>query len=36
MLEKREPTYREVADKEFDVTHTPPEDAVRYIVARCL
>lgn len=36
MLAIREPVYEAVADHVFDVTHTPVDDAVRYVIARCL
>lgn len=36
VLAEREPVYRAVADKTFDVTHTSPKDAVRFIIAKCL
>lgn len=36
VLEEREPVYRAVADKVFDVTHVTPQDAVMHIVRRCL
>lgn len=36
VLAEREPTYRAVADAEFDVTHVNVEDAVRYVIQRCL
>ncbi len=36
VVAERDPVYREVADKVFDVTHLNPEDAVRYIIQRCL
>lgn len=36
VLREREPVYREVADKEFDVTHVNPASAVRYLIDRCL
>jgi len=36
VLERRDPVYSEVADKVFDVTHTPPDDALRYIIKYCL
>ena len=36
VLREREPVYRAVADKEFDVTHVEPVSAVRYLIDRCL
>lgn len=36
VLNKREPVYEAVADKVFDVTHTPVADAVHYVIHRCL
>lgn len=36
VLREREPVYRSVADKEFDVTHVEPTSAVRYLIDRCL
>ena len=36
VLAQRQPVYEAVADKVFDVTHTPIPDAVRYVIARCL
>ena len=36
VLKEREPVYEAVADKVFDVTHTPINDAVSYVIHRCL
>ena len=36
VLKVREPVYEAVADHVFDVTYTPVEDAVRYVIERCL
>jgi shikimate kinase len=36
VLADRDPIYRDVADAVFDVTHTNPEEAARFIVARFL
>lgn len=36
VLAEREPTYLDLADHVFDVTHVDPDDAVRYLIARCL
>ena len=36
ILAQREPVYEAVADKVFDVTHLEPQDAVRYLIDRCL
>jgi shikimate kinase len=36
VLAVREPVYEAVADKVFDVTHTPVADAVSYVIHRCL
>jgi shikimate kinase len=36
MLAQRDPVYRAVADKVFDVTHVTAADAVRHLIARCL
>lgn len=36
VLKEREPVYEAVADKVFDVTHTPIKDAVSYVIHRCL
>lgn len=36
MLSQRESVYEAVADKVFDVTHTPIKDAVSYVIHRCL
>lgn len=36
VLAEREPIYEAVADKVFDVTLTPPKDALAYIIKRCL
>ncbi len=36
VLIEREPIYRAVADKVFDVTHLRPENALRYLIERCL
>jgi len=37
VLAEREPVYRAVADKEFDVTHVQPDkNGLRHIVDRCL
>ncbi len=36
VLAQRDPVYRELADRVFDVTHLGPEDAVRYLIERCL
>jgi shikimate kinase len=36
VLAQRDPVYREVADHVFDVTHTNPDEAARFIVARFL
>ncbi len=36
VLSQREPVYRAVADKVFDVTHLGPDDAVRYLIKNCL
>jgi len=36
VLAEREPVYRAVADKVFDVTHTDIEGAVRHVIKRCL
>ncbi len=36
VLTERDPIYREVADHVFDVTHTNPDEAARFIVARFL
>jgi shikimate kinase len=36
VLAKREPVYRAVADKVFDVTHLRPDNSVRYLIERCL
>ena len=36
VLAEREPVYRAVADKEFDVTHVAAKDALRHIIVKCL
>jgi shikimate kinase len=36
VLAQREPVYRSVADKVFDVTHVQPKQAVRFLIAQCL
>lgn len=36
VLAQRDPVYRAVADHVFDVTHLNVEDAVRYLIKRCL
>ena len=36
VLEVREPVYRQVADHVFDVTHLNVEDAVRYLIKKCM
>lgn len=36
VLAKRDPVYRSVADRVFDVTHVLLEPAVRHIVEKCL
>ena len=36
VLDQRDPAYRAIADRVFDVTHVQPEQAVRYIVEKCL
>ncbi len=36
VLAKRDPIYRDVADHVFDVTHTNPDEAARFIVAKFL
>ncbi len=36
VLALRDPVYRAVADKVFDVTHLPPADAVGHLIQRCL
>jgi shikimate kinase len=36
LLEQRDPVYREVADHVFNVTHTNPDEAARFIVAKFL
>lgn len=36
VLAQRDPVYRDVADKVFDVTHVSADDAVRHIIQRCL
>ncbi len=36
VLMERDPVYRDVADKVFDVTHLDPKNAVRYLIDRCL
>lgn len=36
VLAQREPVYEAVADHVFDVTHLQPNDAVRYLIERCL
>ncbi len=36
VLAERDPVYRAVADKVFDVTHLAPTDALRHLIARCL
>ena len=36
VLEEREPVYRAVADREFDVTHLDPEKALRYFIKYCM
>ncbi len=36
VLAEREPIYRAVADKVFDVTNLRPDNGVRYLIERCL
>lgn len=36
VLAERDPVYREVADHVFNVTHTHPDEAARFIVAKFL
>ena len=36
VLAERDPVYRAVADKVFDVTHLDPVSACRYLIAKCL
>ncbi len=36
VLADRDPIYREVADHVFEVTHTKPDEAARFIVAKFL
>jgi len=36
VLKKRDPVYRSVADKIFDVTHIRPDNGVRYLIEKCL
>jgi shikimate kinase len=36
VLAEREPVYREVADVELDVTHVGVEEAVDWVIRRCL
>lgn len=36
VLEEREPVYRAIADKEFDVTHLDPEKALRFFIKQCM
>jgi shikimate kinase len=36
VLAEREPVYKEVADKEFDVTNVTPEDALAFVIHRCV
>ena len=36
VLAERDPIYREVADHVFNVTHTSPDEAARFIVAKFL
>ncbi len=36
VLAERDPVYREVADHVFNVTHTNPDEAARFIVAKFL
>ncbi|MEE9211330.1 MAG: shikimate kinase [Phycisphaeraceae bacterium] len=36
VLAERDPVYRAVADKVFDVTHLDPVNACRYLIAKCL
>lgn len=36
VLAVRGPVYEAVADKVFDVTHVSVEDAVRYVISKCL
>ena len=36
VLAQREPVFRAVADHVFDVSHVNVEDAVRYLIKRCL
>ncbi len=36
VLAQRDPIYRAVADKVFDVTHLRPDNSMRYLIERCL
>lgn len=36
MLAERQPVYEAVADAVLDVTHLAPDDALRYLIKRCL
>lgn len=36
VLTQRDPVYRAVADKVFDVTHLGSENGVRYLIEKCL
>ncbi len=36
VLKVRDPVYREVADRVFDVTHLNVEDGVRYLIQKCM
>ena len=36
VLAEREPVYRELADHEFDVTHTSVDETVRFLIQRFL
>ena len=36
VLAQRDPVYRAVADKVFDVTHLGPREALRYLIKNCL
>ncbi len=36
VLAERDPVYRDAADHVFNVTHTNPDEAARFLVARFL
>jgi len=36
VLDERDPVYRAVADKVFDVTHIEPKTGLRHLISRCL